>query len=77
MALVTSPRPRHQGLATSQGQGQGESTLLLLRLLQERATDVRRTDRDKRTALHWACGKNATPCVRQRSRSLACLLGLR
>ena len=41
-----------------------EATLLLLRLLQERATDVKRADRDKRTALHWACGKNATPCVR-------------
>ena len=24
----------------------------------------KRADRDKRTALHWACGKNATPCVR-------------
>jgi len=41
-----------------------ESTLLLLRLLQLDATLARALDADKRTPLHWACGKNALPCVK-------------
>jgi len=41
-----------------------ESTLLLLRLLQLDPSLVRSVDADKRTPLHWACGKNALPCVK-------------
>ena len=55
----------HLAMQYSGGMGQcSESTLLLLRLLQLDASLVQSVDADKRTPLHWACGKNALPCVR-------------
>uniref|UniRef100_A0A7S3AU01 Uncharacterized protein n=1 Tax=Haptolina ericina TaxID=156174 RepID=A0A7S3AU01_9EUKA len=53
-------------LAMQFGGGLGncsESMLLLLRLLQLKP-DVNAKDSDRRTALHWASGKNALPCVK-------------
>ena len=55
----------HLAMQYSGGMGQcSESTLLLLRLLQLDTSCVTLYDADKRTPLHWACGKNALPCVR-------------
>jgi len=48
-----------------EGQEQGADSLALLQRLLKRATPelVNAADREKRTALHWAVGKNALPCV--------------
>ena len=55
----------HLAMQHSGGAGAcSESTLLLLRLLQLDPTLATAVDADKRTPLHWACGKNAQPCVR-------------
>lgn len=55
----------HLAMQFSGGLGAcSESTLLLLRLLQLDASLVKESDADNRTPLHWACGKNALPCVR-------------
>ena len=57
----------HLAMQTSGGMGAcSESTLLLLRLLQLDSDGAlaKAVDADRRTPLHWACGKNALPCVR-------------
>ena len=64
--LFISLHPTNFSTTAQFGGGLGncsESMLLLLRLLQLKP-DVNAKDSDRRTALHWASGKNALPCVK-------------
>ncbi|KAL1507201.1 hypothetical protein AB1Y20_008051 [Prymnesium parvum] len=52
-------------LATQFGGGRDDcsDTLALLERMLREGLDVNARDREKRTPLHWACGKNAAVCV--------------
>lgn len=63
--LPPPPPPISRAAQFSGGSGNcSEATLLLLRLLQLKPEAIVCEDADRRTPLHWACVKNALPCVK-------------
>ena len=55
--------PLHLAMQHCGGAAESAASLPLLQRLLQLKVDVTAVDREKRTALHWACANNALPCV--------------
>ena len=55
--------PLHLAMQHCGGVAESATSVPLLQRLLQLKIDVNAVDREKRTALHWACANNALPCV--------------
>jgi len=55
--------PLHLAMQHCGGVAESAASVPLLQRLLQLKIDVNAVDREKRTALHWACANNALPCV--------------